>query len=42
MQAQPDNLEKAILFDTKDEALNEMTFTEHISRLHVPFSPSRI
>ena len=30
-----ENLESAILFETKEEALEELTLSDHVSRLHV-------
>lgn len=35
MQTAGENLESAILFDVKEEALTDMTLSEHITRLSV-------
>jgi len=35
MQTAGENLESAILFDVKEEALTDMTLSEHIIRLSV-------
>ena len=42
LQTQNDNLEKAILFETKEEALLDMTLSEHVTRLNVFFPTCRI